>query len=206
PRTSIAVSIILRPRLAPAELPRLSMAAAIAAIEAIRESTGVAAALKWPNDVVTDRGKLGGILAESALAGGSVLYVILGIGLNGNLDAEAVGPLPDAAMQPTTLQDEAGQPISREAVVIALLRAFDRAYALLRAGDATAMWQQYRVASNTLGHLVRIRPNSASVDLLDPVGTVEGIAEDVTPDGALVVRLPSGGRQTFAYGEVTVRT
>jgi BirA family biotin operon repressor/biotin-[acetyl-CoA-carboxylase] ligase len=194
PGTSIAVSVLLRPPLAPEHLAQLALAAGVAAVDAIREATGVAAALKWPNDVMAGDRKLGGILAESSLRGTAVAFVVLGIGINGNVPAAALGPLPDAAMPATSLQDETGDAVSREAVLAALLRHLEQQYAAI--ADAGALREAYRARLSTLGRTVRI---------VGAERPVEGTAEDVAENGALVVRLASGARRVFAYGEVTVR-
>ncbi len=196
PGTSIAVSLLLRPPLPPAALPRLGMAAGVAATVAIRETAGVDAGLKWPNDVVVSEGKLGGILVESALSADAVDFAIVGIGLNVNLTAAALGPFLDGALPPATLLDMAGRSISREDLLIALLRQLDRLYDALRRGNGGEVWRRYRDALTILGRPVRLHGGGAPVD---------GVAEEVSPDGALVLRLPSGARQVFAYGDVTLR-
>ena len=84
-RASIACSVILRPTLAPPELARLGMAAAIAAVEACRDAD-VPAQVKWPNDIVVGERKLGGVLCEASLQGTAVKYAIVGLGLNVNDD------------------------------------------------------------------------------------------------------------------------
>lgn len=198
PFTSIAVSVLLRPRLEPAHLSRLALLAGVAAVDAVRETTGVPAAIKWPNDVMAGRRKLGGILVESGLTGGRVAFAVLGIGINGNVAAAALGPLPDAALPPTTLQDEAGGPISREALLAALLRQLDARYAALL--DGAALREAYRARLGTLGQRVRV------VGAGGPGGeVVEGVASDVGEDGALLVRLDSGEVRSFTYGDVSLR-
>lgn len=197
PGTSIAVSVLLRPALAPEHLSRLALVAGVAAVDAVREATGVSAMLKWPNDVMVAERKLGGILVESRLRGSAVAFVVLGIGINGNVPAGALGPLPDAAVPATSLQDEAGAAVSREAVLVALLRHLDRRYAAI--GDEKhvgGLREAYRARLSTLGRAVRI---------VGAAAPVAGIAEDIAADGALVVRLPNGERRSFVYGEVTVR-
>ncbi|HEV2126290.1 MAG TPA: biotin--[acetyl-CoA-carboxylase] ligase [Chloroflexota bacterium] len=197
PYSSIAVSILLRPVLAPGELPVLSMAAGVAVVEAIARATEVAATLKWPNDVLIGERKVGGILVESAISGTGVAHAVMGIGLNGNLALAALGPFPDAAVPPTSLQDAAGRPIARESVLIALLQCLEQQYATIRTGALNAVWRAYRRALGTLGRPVRVSSTSE---------VIEGIAEDVTPRGELVLRLLTGERRMLAHGEVSLRT
>jgi BirA family biotin operon repressor/biotin-[acetyl-CoA-carboxylase] ligase len=231
PRTSIAVSVLLRPPPAfPAPaLPRLGMAAGVAAAGAVREETGVATGLKWPNDVLawaapspdgaTPRstspgaaspdgassntpapGKLGGVLVESALLGGAVAHAVLGIGLNVNLPGASLGPFPDGTLPPTSVLDLTGRPASREALLLHLLRGLGRLLQDLYAGRTSDLLARYRSQQVLLGQPVRLIGGGPL-----PGKTVEGIAEGITADGALLLRLPGGERRAFAYGEVTLR-
>ena len=196
PYTSLAVSVLLRPPLTPVQLPVLAALCGVAACDAIAGVAGVPASLKWPNDLLVHERKAGGILVESSMRGESVDYAIAGIGINVNLPAAALGALPDAATPPTTLLDEAGGPVSREALLLALLHALDGQYAGLVKGELESLWQAYRARLDTLGHAVRVAVGAA---------TVEGVAEDIGSAGELIVRLPDGRRRAFSYGEVTVR-
>jgi len=198
PRTSLAVSVLLRPppAFAPAALPQLGMAAGVAARAAVRETAAVDAGLKWPNDVVAGGRKLGGILVESALSGQQVTFAVAGVGLNVNLPAAALGDFPDAALAPTTLLDLTGRAVSREALLLALLRHLGRLVRALYRQQPAAVLGPYREAQTLVGRAVRVTGGGAPVD---------GVAESVADDGALVLRLPGGGRRRFAYGEVTLR-
>ena len=193
--TSVAVSVLLRPAMAPDRLGALAMIAGLAAVAAVRRGASVEAALKWPNDVLVGESKLGGILVESALGGAGVAYAVIGIGLNGNLRETDLGPLPNAAIAPATLLEAAGRPVSREGVIAALLAELDVRYAALP-GGASELVRDYRAALSTLGRSVVVSGAGVST---------EGIAEDVTEAGALVLRLADSSRREFAYGDVSVR-
>jgi BirA family biotin operon repressor/biotin-[acetyl-CoA-carboxylase] ligase len=196
PRTSLAASVLLRPVLVPARLSLLAMLGGVASVEAIAEGAGLGVALKWPNDVVAGQRKLGGVLVESVLTGERVQFAVLGIGINVNLRASALGPLPDAAMPPTSLLDETGRQESRERLLVALLRALERHYACVRTGNFTPIVSGYRARLATLGQHVRVRIDSH---------LVEGRAIELDDDGSLVV-LTARGRERLAYGEVTLRS
>jgi BirA family biotin operon repressor/biotin-[acetyl-CoA-carboxylase] ligase len=196
PNTCIAISALLRPILEPEALPALAAVCGVAAVEAVRSATGIKAVLKWPNDVMVGDRKLGGILVDSAIAGGRVDCAVAGLGLNVNLPASAFGDLPDAAVPPTTLLDELRHEVSRENLLIVLLRELDRWYGTIRSGHAFGVWRAYRERLATLGQRVRVSAGDEAV---------EGLAEDLASDGGLVVRLDDGTRRTFAYGEVTAR-
>lgn len=118
--TSILVSVLLRP---PAErrLPELSLVAAVATAEAVELATGLAAQIKWPNDVMLNRRKVAGILGE--LADGTV---VVGIGLNVNQTREQ---LPTGTtVPPGSLRSLTGTTYDRAPIIGSLLTAFESAY------------------------------------------------------------------------------
>ena len=188
--------MVLRPGSGPATLPLLSMAMAVAGAEGIERACRVGVRVKWPNDLVVRDLKVGGVLVESVIVGESVAFAVAGIGVNGNMPATVLGDLPDAAVTPTTLLDETGGPVSREAIVIAVLETLDDLYRQLAVGELSAVQARYRRLLTTLGRSVRVA---------DGRGTVDGYAESLAADGGLVVRLASGERRHFGYGEVSLR-
>jgi BirA family transcriptional regulator, biotin operon repressor / biotin---[acetyl-CoA-carboxylase] ligase len=120
-RTSVLVSVLLRPPIEPARLPELSLVAGGAVAEAIADVTGIDPAIKFPNDVLIGGKKVAGILAESSEG-----RVVLGIGVNANQIAEQ---LPrDADTEPTSLRLELGEPVDRAALLAAILLRLERAY------------------------------------------------------------------------------
>ena len=121
PRTSLLVSVLLRPKIESSRLPELSLVAGGAVAEAIAEITGIEPAIKFPNDVLIGGKKVAGILAESSEG-----RVVLGIGVNANQTAEE---LPgDVQTQPTSLRVELGEPVDRAALLAAILLRLERAY------------------------------------------------------------------------------
>jgi BirA family biotin operon repressor/biotin-[acetyl-CoA-carboxylase] ligase len=121
PRTSVLVSVLLRPEIEPSRLPELSLVAGGAVAEAIADVTGIDPAIKFPNDVLVRGKKVAGILAESSDG-----RVVLGVGVNANQTAEE---LPDGAQTPpTSLRVELGEPVDRAALLAAILLRLERAY------------------------------------------------------------------------------
>ena len=121
PRTSVLCSILLRPPVATPRLPELSLVAGRACAAAIAEVTGLAPAIKFPNDVLLRGRKVAGVLAE---AKGD--HVVLGIGINANAAADQ---LPSETSLPaTSLRLETGRPVDRGALLAALLAHLERAY------------------------------------------------------------------------------
>lgn len=189
--TSLLFSILLRPRLRPPQIPWLTMIVSLAALDGIREVTGVEAALKWPNDVLIDGRKAGGVLTEFGMTGGHLDFAVIGLGLNVNFDPAAVPELPP---ETTSLMVVLGRPVRRLRLLRAILRAADERYLRLLAGESPL--QEWTTHLATLGQTVRVRT---------PSGIEEGVAEDVDVLGELILRRPDGTRVTIPSGDVTLR-
>lgn len=192
--TGIWMSLVLRPAIAPVDAPRLTLAAAVAVAEAVREVTGVSPGIKWPNDLLAEGRKFCGILTEMDAEIERVHFVILGIGINVNLrKADFPEPL---RTQATSLREVCGHPISRQELLCRVVECLEERYLETvseRFGEVLAAWRAHSV---TLGQPVTV----TSV-----AGTIEGLAEDVDADGSLLVRLDSGILKRVLAGEVTLR-
>jgi len=155
----------------------------VAIADGVAAATGLAPALKWPNDVYVGGRKLAGLLAEasasvSAFASGSEgthSAVVLGIGLNLQPGAYP----PDIARRATSLEGELGRPVDRLAVFEACIGALARRYQQLSC-DAAGVIDAWRGhAATSLRRRVQFEQGSA---------TVSGIAYDVDDSGALLVQ------------------
>lgn len=174
PSGGVWLSLVLRPELPPARIPVYTLAAAVATARAARE-IGVDAHIKWPNDVLVATGggerKLAGILTEMEGEADRVSWVVVGIGVNANVEA---GELPGTA---TSLREQVGD-VNRRAFVQRLLSEFDA----LR-GDPETVLAAWREHALTLGRRVRVET---------PSEEVVGEARDVEPPGTLVVETDDG--------------
>ena len=121
PRTSVLVSVLLRPEVETPRLPELSLIAGGAVAEAIAEIAGLDPAIKFPNDVLLGGKKVAGILAESSDG-----RVVLGIGVNANQTVEQLPP--DTPTEPTSLLLERGARVDRAALLAAILQRVEQAY------------------------------------------------------------------------------
>jgi BirA family transcriptional regulator, biotin operon repressor / biotin---[acetyl-CoA-carboxylase] ligase len=127
PGTSLLFSINLRPTVETPRLPELSIVAGIASAEAIRQSTGLLADVKLPNDLLVGGKKLAGMLAEARED-----RVVLGIGINVNV---AAGDLPtDVDLPATSVLVELGRPVDRAELLAAILLELERRYDTWLAG------------------------------------------------------------------------
>jgi BirA family biotin operon repressor/biotin-[acetyl-CoA-carboxylase] ligase len=183
----IYFSLILRPRITPAQAPVLTLVTAVSICDAIRKVTGVEAKIKWPNDIMISGKKLGGILTELSAEMDAVRFVIIGVGLNVN--NTKVVPLATA----TSLREQTGAAVSRVELLQEILRAIERRYLAQGEGENQAILQAARQASNTLGGRVKVVTQGY---------TVEGHAVDLDKDGALLVRNDAGLIQKVTSGDV----
>lgn len=173
---SLLVSVVLRPP-ADAPLGLLPLAAGAAAAAACAAAAAREVRCSWPNDLLLDGGKLGGLIAQSGQTPDGTA-VILGIGINLARAPRDVD-VPTAALGPV----DAG------ALLGAMLGSLRRRYPRL---DAREVLDDYAPRCDTIGRPVRARI---------PDGTVEGIAVDLDDDGALVVEV-DGRRVRVTSGEV----
>ena len=116
------VSTLLRPGIAAARLPWLPLIAGLAAADAIETAAGLHVDLRWPNDLLIGPRKAGGILVEAHSEGASVTYAVVGIGINVHQQRFE----PGLSTPATSLDVEAGYRISRQALLIALLKSLER--------------------------------------------------------------------------------
>jgi BirA family biotin operon repressor/biotin-[acetyl-CoA-carboxylase] ligase len=126
------VSVLLRPQIPAARLPLLPLVAGIAAADAIRTVSGLKAELRWPNDVLIGPRKACGILVEAHTEGGAVAFAVVGIGINVHQRKFD----PRLSTPATSLDMEAGRTISRQALLVTLLKSLERE--TLALADATA--------------------------------------------------------------------
>jgi BirA family biotin operon repressor/biotin-[acetyl-CoA-carboxylase] ligase len=116
------VSVLLRPPISASRLPLIPLAAGLAAAEAIRAVSGLTADLRWPNDLLLGTRKAVGILVEAKNSGSAVDYAVVGIGINVHQRDFA----PDLATPATSLDLEGGQSVSRQDLLVSLLKSLQR--------------------------------------------------------------------------------
>jgi BirA family biotin operon repressor/biotin-[acetyl-CoA-carboxylase] ligase len=116
------VSVLLRPRIPAARLPLVPLAAGLTAADAIHAAAGLAVDLRWPNDLLLGPRKTGGILVETHTEGSTVAFAVAGIGIN----VHQRGFAPDLATPATSLDLEAKRRVSRQDLLVALLKSLER--------------------------------------------------------------------------------
>jgi len=182
------LSVVARPDRATRSWSLLTLAAGVAAAEAVEIATGLRCDLKWPNDIVIGRPwrKLGGVLCESAERA-----VVIGIGLN----LRAAAYPPDIADRATAIEVELGREIESSALSATLMRSLQDALAQLRAGGHDRICEAWRTRarSGLGGRVVRWREQGHER---------RGRARDIDANGALLVEAEGQVVRVIA-GEVT---
>jgi len=183
---ALAFSIILRPPLSPEQVPQLSLLTAVALQQALSQYCHDIR-IKWPNDLLINGAKVSGILTEMRAEPGLVHAVIVGIGIN--IKAPEQGWTSDISQTATDLQSHHKQPISRLQCAVSVLKSMDQWYnTYLKDGFAPireAWWQAHAASSQK----VRVH---------DGKSYIEGIAQALDDDGALLLTTQHGTQRIIA--------
>ncbi|HEY5231940.1 MAG TPA: biotin--[acetyl-CoA-carboxylase] ligase [Verrucomicrobiae bacterium] len=186
-------SILLRPDLRPQETTQLTVASATALRRAIFLETNLQPEIKWPNDILIGGKKVAGILTELSAEPDKVRYVILGIGVDVNQDADEF--LSELCKTATSLKIEAGETISRPELAAAILRELDFDYMRICGGKFTAVADEWEENCVTIGKNVTVQIGGRKI---------RGRAESLDDDGALLLRTEHGHLERITGGDVTL--
>jgi BirA family biotin operon repressor/biotin-[acetyl-CoA-carboxylase] ligase len=185
-------SIILRPNLAPMDAPKLTIMMAVAVAEAIIDTTGIHAKIKWPNDILTDGKKVCGILMELSAEMDAINHVIIGVGINVNND-----DFPDELKDKgTSLKQIKGEKVSRIKVLSTLLEKLEYYYIKAETEGFHDIFESWRSLCVNLDQKVKIAGKNESF---------EGTALDIDESGALLVKTVSGEVVRVLSGDVSLR-
>jgi BirA family biotin operon repressor/biotin-[acetyl-CoA-carboxylase] ligase len=209
---NVLLSLLLHP-LFPPHL--LVMVASLAVVDTITTISGIAATIKWPNDVLIGERKVAGILIETShdLSGRLVTIVGIGVNVNGHISnyADQVSDSSLSAQwlseKATTLAQECGHELSREAFIAHLLLHIERSYLALqqearitRTANTTPSISASRLIRekwsnrlSTLGRAIQVRQGDT---------LLSGVAEGVNENGELLLRSYSGERISITWGDI----
>lgn len=189
PGTGLYVSLLLRPELPPTEMPQITLTTAVAVARAVRRVTGLTPGIKWPNDLLLNGKKLGGILTEMETESDRIRHLVVGLGLNVNNPSF---PAELAAIA-TSLALATGRRHSRVRLLQAWLEEFEELYGRFLAQDFAGILDEWRSLAVTLGQRVTVRQGPQ---------TICGRALEVAPDGALLLETDSGVVVRVTSGEI----
>ena len=148
PEGGIWLSVVLKPRMQPLHAPRITLLAGVAVAKAIR-NFGLPAKIKWPNDVLINGKKVCGILTEIGAEMDSIQYIVVGIGIDANVDMETFpGDIRDIS---TSLKNELGHDINRIEFVQILLFELESLYMKFQKEGFSSIMGEWRLMSATIG-------------------------------------------------------
>jgi BirA family transcriptional regulator, biotin operon repressor / biotin---[acetyl-CoA-carboxylase] ligase len=176
------MSLILKPQMPLDRVYRINMAVSVAISRAFFDLYGLVAGIKWPNDLLIGEKKICGILMEVSAEVDRLEYVVIGIGINANVDTSDY----PAEWKTTSLCQELGREVSRVELIQKILLEIEDSYQRM---DSKEIWKEWRDRSATLGRRVRI--NSV-------FGDIVGEAVDLAEDGALMIQSQDGPHRVLA--------
>lgn len=188
PEGGIWLSIILKPRIQPLYAPRITLMAGVSVAKTIR-SFGLAAKIKWPNDVLINGKKVCGILTEIEAEIDMIDYCVVGIGIDANVDTEL---FPEEIRDSSTsLKKELGHEINRVDFVQKLMSEFEALYLKFQKDDIPSILEEWRNMSATIGEWVKITTQNR---------TIYGEAIGVDNEGALILETGEGQLEKIVAG------
>ena len=190
----VYLSILLRPNCPPSQLMHLTCAAAVSMCDAVENATGLRPGIKWTNDLVHGKRKLGGILTELGLSPkGMVDWAIIGIGINCRQRESDFAP--DIRTIAASLSMVCEKDVDPSRVAAAMMDSLSATAAQLLPAKDTLL-SRYRTDCITLNKdIVLVRGDTVR----------HGTALDIDDEGALIVRYEDGTLEAVNSGEVSVR-
>ncbi|HML32813.1 MULTISPECIES: biotin--[acetyl-CoA-carboxylase] ligase [Sporomusa] len=189
----IWLSVVLRPPFAPMEAAKCTLMAAVGINRAINAVTGAGCGIKWPNDILCKGRKVVGILTEMSAEMDAINYVVIGIGVNVNMEEQDFPE--EIAATATSLAMAAGCRIPRMKLLTAILAELENVYSTVKTSGFAPILAEWKSQSITLGQQV-------AVNGIDRNFT--GLAVDIDADGALLIKTPQGIERVLA-GDVSIR-
>ncbi len=188
--SGIYMTVLLRPTVSPMQAPLLTLLAGLATRDAVLDQTGLACDIRWPNDLLLNGKKLGGILTEMNAEPDRVHFVVIGIGINVN-HVKMPAEIESIA---TSLRIETGHTYSRVELLVHLLHHLDVYYQrFLHEGGAPLVARFAEVSSFYRGKRVRIST---------PTETYTGLTAGLEPSGLLRVEREDGRTEPVLAGDV----
>lgn len=181
PAGGIWLSIILYPQLSPSYISRITLMTAVAVVKAIKICTQIESQIKWPNDILINEKKVCGILTEMSAELDIINWVVVGIGINANIDHQ---DFPEDIQKNTiSLKEILGKKVLRVKLVQTFLQEFEKYYESLKRREFSSILKEWKLYSHTLGKKIR-------VDMGERI--ITGEAMDINEEGALILKKGDG--------------
>jgi BirA family biotin operon repressor/biotin-[acetyl-CoA-carboxylase] ligase len=195
PFLNLYLSIILRPKIPPHQAPLITLMAAVATAEAIRKFSDLTPSIKWPNDILLRDRKIAGLLNEIQSEMDRVHFVILGIGVNLNMDAKMFSK--EIRNVATSLKRETGRMISRKDYIQTLLQELEDWYTIFLKEGSVPVLEAWRERAQIKGKPVKV------TSFGEPLF---GVAADIDSDGALILETKNGERRRVVAGDIEYKS
>ena len=190
PPGGVWMSIILRPDIPPSKAPQLTLVTGVAVAETLKKELKLDVGIKWPNDILIGNKKVCGILTEVNASINKVNYVVVGIGIDMNVDV----PLfpPDLQKGATSLKNELDTEINGAILVQKFLLNLEKLYKQFTDDKFPDILNEWRFLSKTIGSKVEVRTRGK---------TIRGDAVGINKDGILILELDDGSLRKIISGE-----
>ena len=189
PEGGVYISVILKPEISPVNAPEITLITGIAVVKVIRK-LGLDAMIKWPNDVLIHGKKVCGILTSAITRDDKVDYVVVGIGINANVD---ISTFPkELRKSATSLKEESKKEVSMENIIKDLLYEIEIIYDTFKEGKFAYLLNEWGGLSDTIGKKVKIKTRTE---------VIEGNAVGINGSGMLIIELKDGSLRRVIAGE-----
>ena len=193
PGCSVYMSILLRPDIPPVKAPMLTLVMALSVAGSLKDCTDLDVQIKWPNDIILKGKKLVGILTEMSTEIDYINHVVIGVGINVNMEYLPEG-IRDKA---TSLRLATGHVVRRSELIASTMKQFERYYGLfLESRNLESMREEYNQLLVNRGKEVRILGGKEEYN---------AVALGINSEGELLVRREDGSEEAVFAGEVSVR-
>jgi len=187
PGKDITASVLFPSPISPPDSPKLSLCASLALVNTLRDNLGIKTMVRWPNDVLTENGKLAGILCNYLSSSHAVICGI-GINVNSQIDELDIGSFGNR----TTIFHEIGEEIPLATVLSSWILAYEDSWNLASANNHIELAEQFNSISFYQGKRVRILPGAGNYreddTELTPTGDeFDGVASGLSESGNLLI-------------------
>ena len=190
PSGGVWMSIILHPDIPPSNAPQLTLATGVAVAKTLNQECRLDVGIKWPNDILIGNKKVCGILTEGSATSNGLEYVVVGIGIDLNVDVDNFPPeLRDGA---TSIKSELEKEISGVKLVQKFLENFEEIYNEFKAGKFAEILKEWRRLSKTIGTYVEVHKKGR---------VVKGEAVGINRNGNLILEMGDGSLRKVISGE-----
>jgi len=191
PAGGIWLSIILYPQLPPFSISRITLMTAVAVVKAIKMCTQIEPQIKWPNDILINEKKVCGILTEMSAELDIINWVVVGIGINVNIDHQKFPE--DIQANTISLKEVSGKEVLRVKLAQTFLQEFEKYYDKLKRKEFSSILKEWKLYSHTLGRKIR-------VDMGERI--ITGEAMDINEEGALILKKEDGALIKIISGTI----